>query len=246
VQDGVATLTLSRPPLNILTQSVLADLRGALAGLAGEPSLKAVVLVAEGRHFSAGADVGEHLPPRHRAMIPEFIDTIGALSSFPLPVVAAVRGRCLGGGFEVVQAVDVIVAGTGAVFGQPEILLGVTAPAACVLLPRRTHAGLAAELLFTGDTITAARALEAGLVSRVVADDAVEAEALALARRMARHSAAALRLVKRTLRACSALDAEPALREAGRIYLGELMWTHDAVEGLQAFLEKREPQWSNR
>jgi cyclohexa-1,5-dienecarbonyl-CoA hydratase len=246
LHDGIATLTLAHPPLNILTQAVLAELRRALAGLAAEPELKVVLLSAEGRHFSAGADVGEHLPPNHLVMIPEFIDTIAALASFPLPVVAAVRGRCLGGGFEVVQAADVVVAGEGAVFGQPEVVLGVTAPAACVLLPRRGPAGLAAELIFTGDSITATRALEAGLVNRVVADERVESEALALAQRMARHSAAALRLCKRTLRACSDLSPERGLSEATRIYLDELMHTDDALEGLRAFLDKREPVWRNR
>jgi cyclohexa-1,5-dienecarbonyl-CoA hydratase len=245
-QDGVATLTLAHPPLNILTQAVLGELRGALRRLEAEPSLKVVILGAQGRHFSAGADVGEHLPPNHLAMIPEFLDTISALAVFPLPVVAAVHGRCLGGGFEMVQAADVIVAGAGAVFGQPEILLGVTAPAACVLLPRRVPAGLAAGLLFTGDTISAPCAHDAGLVYRVVDDEQVDAEALALAHRMARHSAAALRLNKWTLRACAGRSAEGGLREAGRIYLDELMHTRDAAEGLHAFLDKREPVWSNR
>jgi cyclohexa-1,5-dienecarbonyl-CoA hydratase len=146
----------------------------------------------------------------------------------------------------VVQAADAIVAGSGAVFGQPEILLGVTAPAACVLLPRRAAAGLAAELLLTGDSITAAQAFAAGLVNRVVPDERVESEALALARRMARHSGAALRIGKRTIRSCSGLDLERGLREAGRIYLEELMRTQDAVEGLHAFLDKREPLWSNQ
>ena len=115
-----------------------------------------------------------------------------------------------------------------------------------MLLPRRVSAGLAAELLLTGDTLTAVRAREAGLVNRVVADERVAGEALALAQRMARHSGAALRLVKRTLQSCAGLNAESGLREAGRIYLEELMQTHDAVEGLQAFLDRREPQWSNR
>jgi cyclohexa-1,5-dienecarbonyl-CoA hydratase len=246
MDDGIATLTLAHPPLNILTRAVLAELRGALAALSADPSLKVVLLNAEGRHFSAGADVGEHVAPHHLAMIPEFIETIAALLAFPQPLIAAVRGRCLGGGFEVAQTADVIVAGEGASFGQPEIVLGVTAPAACVLLPRRGAPGLAAELLFTGDSISAARALGAGVAQHVVADDAVDSEALALARRMARHSAAALRMSKRTVRRCAGLPVARALREAGRVYLDEVMQTEDGTEGLLAFLEKREPRWRNR
>lgn len=246
IADGVATVTLDHPPLNILTRALLRELRAAFATLAGEPALRVARLVATGRHFSAGADVGEHLPPEHAELIPEFCETIEALAAFPLPLVAAVRGRCLGGGFELVQAADVIVAGEGASFGQPEILLGVTAPAACVLLPRRTGYGDAAALLFTGDAIPAARARELGLVQALVADDAVEAEAAALAGRIARHSAVALRETKRALRETAALPRGEALRWTARAYVDDLMAGHDAREGLTAFLEKRPAEWRHR
>ena len=199
IDEGVATLTLDQPPLNILTRALLSELRQALAALAGDPAVRVLRLCSTGRHFSAGADVGEHLPPEYRELIPEFMATIERLGAFPLPVIAAVRGRCLGGGFELVLAADVIVAGEGATFGQPEILLGVTAPAACVLLPRLAGAGFAAEILFTGDTVSASRAHAAGLVDHVVADATVDDEARALALRMARHSGTALRMTKRTV-----------------------------------------------
>ncbi len=246
VADGVATLTLDSPPLNILTRAMLAELRAALATLAADPGLRALVVRAAGRHFSAGADVGEHLPPGHRELIPEFLDTIEALAAFPLPVIAAVRGRCLGGGFELAQAADVIVAGEGATFGQPEILLGVTAPAACVLLPRLARGGFAAELLYTGEAVSASRAHAGGLVAHVVADDAAEAEATALARRMAKHSAATLRAAKRTVAEGARLPRTEALRAAARTYEEVVMRTEDALEGLAAFMEKRPATWRNR
>lgn len=246
VEDGVATLVLDHPPLNILTRAVLGELRATFAELAGVADLRAVVLAAAGKHFSAGADVGEHLPPEYAELIPEFADTIEAIAAFPLPVIAAVRGRCLGGGFELAQAADVIVAGEGASFGQPEILLGVTAPAACVLLPRRIGYGDAAALLFTGDAVPAARAKETGFVHAVVADDAVEAEAAALAKRMARHSAVALRETKRALRETATLPRDEALRRTARAYVDDLMASHDALEGLKAFLEKRPAEWRHR
>jgi cyclohexa-1,5-dienecarbonyl-CoA hydratase len=178
-------------------------------------------------------------------MIPEFIATIARLAAFPAPVVAAVRGRCLGGGFELVQAADLVVAGEGAVFGQPEIVLGVLPPAACALLPELCGRVRAAELVLTGDTITAVQARDVGLVTRVVPDDRVDAEAGALAGRLARHSAAALRVTKRALRAGTAPRLAEALRAAERLYLDELMATRDAVEGLTAFLEKRTPTWTH-
>jgi cyclohexa-1,5-dienecarbonyl-CoA hydratase len=246
VADGVATVTLDHPPLNILTRAVLAELCGVLDTLAADASVRVLLLTANGKHFSAGADVGEHLPPQYRELIPEFMDAIEKLAAFPLPVIAAVRGRCLGGGCELALAADVIVAGEGATFGQPEILLGVTAPAACVLMPRLASRGFAAELLFTGDAVSATRAHAGGMVQHVVRDELAESEALALAHRMARHSGAALRAAKRTMHATAPLPRGAALREAGRIYVDEVMATDDALEGLTAFTEKRVAAWRNR
>jgi cyclohexa-1,5-dienecarbonyl-CoA hydratase len=245
-ENGIAALTLDNPPVNILTREVMAELRQGLANLADEKELRVLVLVAEGKHFSAGADVGEHMPPEFEEMIPEFIDTIAAIETFPLPTMAAVRGKCLGGGFELILPVDLVVAGEGATFGQPEILLGVLPPAACALLEERSSPGLAAEVVFTGDSISAQEAFEAGLVRRVVPDDQVEGEAFDLAGRIARHSAAALRATKRALRAGAAKGRSEALHLAGEIYVAELMQTEDAVEGLSSFLEKRKPEWKHR
>ncbi len=246
IEGPIGCIALARPPLNILDRALLARIRGTLAEWHDAAGLRVVILAADGPHFSAGADVGEHLPPTHAELIPEFADTIDALVRFPLPVVAAVRGRCLGGGFELAQAADVIVAGEGATFAQPEIVLGVTAPAACALLPRRGAPGAAAEMLFTGDAITAARALAAGFVEHVVPDDQVEFAALALAGRMARHSAAALRATKRALLLARGLSTPDALRATARAYVDELMATADATEGLSAFMAKRAPVWSDR
>jgi len=244
--DGIARLTLDHPPLNILTRKALADLRGALAALATDASLRVLVLGAAGKHFSAGADVGEHLPPEWQAMIPEFLDTIALLRAFPVPVIAAVRGRCLGGGFELAMGADLVVAAEGASFGQPEIVLGVIPPVACALLPDLVGPARAAALVFTGDPMSAADAMAAGLVARVVPDDRVDDEALVLAGRIARHSAAALRVAKRALRTPSRARAEQeAFAAAGKRYADELMVTADATLGLTAFLEKRTPTWTH-
>ncbi len=160
-------------------------------------------------------------------------------------MIAAVRGRCLGGGFELVQAADIVIAGAGAVFGQPEIALAVSPPAACALLPELCPPGLAADLVLSGDTISAEEAMSAGLVRRVVPDEGVDEAALELAGRIARHSAAALRETKRALRAGTASRLSEALDGAARIYIEDLMATQDATEGLEAFLEKRPPVWSH-
>ncbi|MDH3497487.1 MAG: enoyl-CoA hydratase-related protein [Gemmatimonadota bacterium] len=243
LDDGIARLVLAHPPVNILTRAVLGDLRAQLDEWATRPDVRVLLLTADGKHFSAGADVGEHLPPAHEQLIPEFVATVRSLAAFPVPTVAGVRGRCLGGGFELVQAIDLMVAGEGATFGQPEILLGVIPPAACALLPALVGRGAAAELVFTGEAIDAPRAARLGLVQRVVPDAEVDEAALLLAGLVARHSRAALVCAKRAL---ATGGSDPALDAAERVYLAELMRSADAVEGLHAFLEKRTPAWSHR
>lgn len=245
--DGpIGRLTLDHPPLNILTRDVLARLRAELAAFAATPGVRVLLLSAAGKHFSAGADVREHLPPEHAALIPEFMDTVAALDAFPVPVIAAVQGRCLGGGFELVQAADIIVAGEGALFGQPEILLGVIPPAACALLPARVGRGAAAQLVYGGDPMSAAEAAQVGLVRQVVPDDQLAKAADAWAGRIGRHSAAALRLAKQALRAGEPAARAAALQAQGELYLHQVMTTQDALEGLLAFVEKRAPAWADR
>ena len=243
--EGLGRITLTDPPLNILTRSMLAQLKKGLAELAAEPSLRVVLLTATGKHFSAGADVGEHLPPTYEELIPEFLDTVLSIATFPLPVVAAVQGRCLGGGFEVAMSADLIVAAEGASFGQPEILLGVLPPAACAMLPFLCGRGTAAEIVYTGEAMSSADALRAGIVQQVVPDDQLEEAALVLAGRITRHSGAALRAGKRMLAGGDESALREALSRAGRIYTEQLMETRDAVEGLQSFMEKRRPTWSH-
>ncbi|MBI2071988.1 MAG: enoyl-CoA hydratase/isomerase family protein [Gemmatimonadetes bacterium] len=242
VADGIARVMLDHPPLNVLTRDVLAELRQALRSLAERRDLRVLILGASGKHFSAGADVAEHMPPVFRDLIPEFLETVLAVVDFPLPVIAAVQGRCLGGGFELISAADIILASEDAIFGHPEIKLGVFPPAACVLLPVRCHWGVAAELLYSGEPIAAAHAREAGLARDVVPLDRLDATVAALAERIARHSAVALRLTKRCLRETWLIQREMLWR-AGRIYSEDLMATEDAVVGLAAFLEKRQPVW---
>jgi len=246
INDGIGEIVLNNPPLNILTREVMQQLRNHLATLGREQSLRVLIVRAEGKHFSAGADVGEHMPPDYEAMIPEFIETIAALYAFPVPVIAAVQGRCLGGGFELIQPADFVVASEGSQLGQPEIMLGVIPPAACAILPHSCFPSTAAEIVFTGDSFDAQRAAQLGLVWKVVADGAVQTEAAALAKRIARHSAAALRVAKKALRQGADAGRIAALNEAGRIYVDELMKTDDALAGLEAFMEKRNAEWTHR
>jgi cyclohexa-1,5-dienecarbonyl-CoA hydratase len=243
--DGKGRILIDNPPLNILTRDLLAQLRDGLEELRADPELRVLLLAARGKHFSAGADVAEHLPPQFRELIPEFVATVVSLLEFPVPVIAAVQGKCLGGGLELVLAADMVIAAEGASFGQPEIKLGVFPPVACVLLPVLVPRGAAAEVLFTGEVLTAAEAREWGLVHEVVPDGELEARAGALANRVARQSASSLRLAKRCYQG-DPTALRGVLERAARIYVDELMATEDALAGLEAFLQKRDPVWRHR
>lgn len=246
IEDGIGRLTLSDPPLNILTRKVLTGLREGVRELESHRELRVAILQAEGPHFSVGASVAEHLPPEFEAMIPEFTQTLVQLTRFPLPLLGVVRGRCLGGGFELALAADLLMVGESAQLGIPEIRLGVFPPPACALLPGRIPAGTMAELLFTGDPLDARAALDAGLAHRVVPDAELDAATEEIAGRIARNSAAALRAAKAALIRPRRALREERLHVAEDIYLHELMSTADAVEGLTAFTEKRSPRWSHR
>ena len=244
VRSGIAEAVLHHPPLNVLTRDVLADVRTELTALSADRRLRALLVRAEGAHFSAGASVEEHLPGAVEEMIPEFMETIAVLDAFPVPVVCAVQGRCLGGALELAAAGDMILASQDALFGVPEIRLGVLPPAACVQLPRLVPPAVAAELIYTGSTMDAEEARRVGLVLRVVPGDRLVEEARGLAAKVAERSAAALRVAKRAVRAGRG-GAGDAMSRVSRIYLDDLMSTADAMEGLTSFLEKREPEWSH-
>lgn len=244
ISQGIAHAVLNAPPLNILTRELLAGLRDALETNRTDPSLRVLVVSGAGKHFSAGASVEEHLPGQFEEMIPQFIETILAVDRFPVPTIFAVQGRCLGGAFELVLAGDMRVAAEGALFGVPEIQLGVLPPAACVQLPVFAPAGLAAELVYTGEPMDAAAAHRAGLVSRVVPADTLLDETLALAASVAKRSGAALRAAKRAMRVGRG-DLADRMHAVSQLYMNDLMATADATEGLASFMEKRQPEWSH-
>jgi cyclohexa-1,5-dienecarbonyl-CoA hydratase len=157
-----------------------------------------------------------------------------------------VQGAALGGGAELATFCDLVIASETATFGQPEIKVGVFPPVAALHYPARVGTARALQLLLTGDLLPAREAERFGLVDRVVPPgELAQAEAATLAK-LADKSGAVLRLTKRAVRAAATEDFEAALTRLEVLYEGELMQTHDAAEGLQAFLEKRRPVWAHR
>ncbi len=245
-RDGaLLRLTLARPKANLVDATMIAALHGAFVAYRGHSGLRGVLLDAEGPHFSFGASVEEHLPDRCAAMLASLHALIVAMLEFPAPILTVVRGQCLGGGLEVALAGGPIFAAPDAQFGQPELKLGVFAPAASVLLPYRVNQPAAEDLLFSARSIGAADAKAMGLV-QIVFDDP-EAAALAyFDQHLAGKSAASLALALTAARAAMIRDVRKGLAEVERLYLDQLMSTRDANEGLVAFLAKRKPNWEHR
>ena len=245
-KDGaLLRLRLSRPKANIVDAAMIAALRAALREHLPGTRLRAVLLTAEGPHFSFGASVEEHLPGSCAAMLRELHALLLTLVASPVPVLVAVRGQCLGGGLEVAAACHLIFAAPGATLGQPEIKLAVFAPAASCLLPERIGPSRAEDLLFSGRSIGAEEAYRIGLVD-ALADDPSQAALAYFEEHYAPRSARSLRFAVRAARFDFVERVRRKLAEVERLYLEELMATHDAVEGLTAFIAKRPAVWEDR
>ena len=246
VGGDVARITLARPPLNILTIAMMEELNTALDEVAGRPTLRALVLAAEGRAFSAGVAVEDHMGDRVKPMLTAFHQIFRRLHALDCPTVAAVQGPALGGGAELAIFCDLVVASETATVGQPEIKVGVFPPIAALCYPARVGPARALQLLCSGDVIPAREAERIGLVDRVVPSAELEAAVAAAVAGFTGKSAVVLRLTKRALRAARPDDFEASLARLEALYLDELMQTEDAGEGLRAFVEKRPPAWKHR
>ena len=242
---GLLRLTLARPKANIVDASMIGALAAALARHAGERAIRGVLLDAEGPHFSFGASVEEHLPATCGAMLATLHALVMAMLEFPAPILVAVRGQCLGGGLEVAMAGSLIFAAPDAQLGQPEMKLGVFAPAASVLLPYRVNAAAAEDLLLSGRSVGAAEAKEIGLV-HTVADDPVAAALAWFDAHLAGKSAASLRFALKAARHARIDAVRAGLAAVEKLYLQGLMNTRDANEGLAAFLARRPPAWEHQ
>lgn len=245
--ERTATLTLNRPPLNILDIPTIALLGDAVEELAADPDLQVLILRGAGnKAFSAGVAVQDHTPDKVTAMLETLHRAIRRLRNLDAITVAAVHGHCLGGGMELALACDLVIAEDGARFGQPEIELGCFAPVASALLPPRIGAGRTLDLLLTGRNLVCEEAERLGLVTRRVPEGRLEATVAALVTGITARSAPVTRLTKKAVRAGRDLPFDEALAETERIYKEELLPLEDLEEGAAAFLEKRRPVWKNR
>jgi cyclohexa-1,5-dienecarbonyl-CoA hydratase len=244
-RDGaLLRVRLARPKANIVDAAMIGALSAAFAEHRGARGLRGVLLDAEGPHFSFGASVEEHLRDRCAAMLASLHALLVSMLEFPAPIVAAVQGQCLGGGLELALACGPIFAAPDAQFGQPEVKLGVFAPAASVLLPYRVSQPCAEDLLLSGRSVGGEHARTIGLAHALAADPAAAALAY-FDEHLAPRSAAALACALAAARADMIPAVRTRLAAVERLYLDRLMNTRDANEGLAAFLAKRAPQWEH-
>lgn len=242
----ILEVSLNAPKANVLDAAMMAQLRSLLAVERAGGRRKAIVLQGAGAHFCFGASVPEHAPGQVQAMLPQFHALIDDLLDHPLPILARVSGNCLGGGFELALACSLLFADASARFAVPEIQLGVFPPVATVLLPALGAGALGMRLILSGQAVDATALDAAGLLAAQLPTTAGTA-ALDdwLQRHLLPHSAAALRIAHRAARAPLLAHWRAHIRPAEQLYLGELMATHDAREGIAAFIERRPPRWQD-
>ena len=243
--DGrLLRLRLARPKANLVDAAMIAALDAALAAHLERPVLSAVLLDAEGPNFSFGASVEEHLPGACAAMLSSLHGLLGRMLESPVPILVAVHGRCLGGGLELALAGHLLFVTPAAELGQPEIRLGVFAPAASCLLPELIGPQRAFDLLVSGRSISGSEAASLGLAAAATADPQ-QAALEYFEQHLQPKSAQSLRYAVRAARQGLAVRVRTRLAAVERLYLDELMLSHDAVEGLSAFIDKRPAKWEH-
>lgn len=246
--DGaVVKIVLNAPKANVLEAAMLEEIRAVLASLKAEKDVKLIVFEGAGKHFSFGASVPEHTKEKAAMMLKAFHGMFFELADLAVPTLAVVRGQCLGGGMELALFCNIIIADQTAKFGQPEIVLGVLPPPASVMLCQRVGQAFADDIILTGRSLAADEALRIGLANMVTGEgeDAWDAAQKWITEHILPKSASSLRIANKAARMEFFRRIREGLPRMEALYLKELMESHDANEGINAFLEKRKPDWKN-
>jgi enoyl-CoA hydratase/carnithine racemase len=239
--NGVARLTLERPPLNVLTPALIDALGAAFRELGADPSLRVVVLAGSGRAFSAGVDVGAMRDldaAGARALIGGLRATIRALEEVPVPTIARLHGHVLGGALELVLACDLRIAAASCRLGMPEITVGIPSVIQAALLPGLIGWGRTAELLLGGQPVDAREAERWGLVNRAVEEPALDAEVDAWVERFRALPPDAVRLQKALLARWRRVDLDTAVALSTDVF-ARAYATGEPRRAMQAFLDRR-------
>jgi cyclohexa-1,5-dienecarbonyl-CoA hydratase len=245
-QPPVARLTLQHLPLNVIDIAMMDELAQALAEIEARTDVSTLVLSGAGKSFSVGVDVAAHTPDKVADMLAKFHAVIRALVSSRKVTIAAVHGHCLGGGAELAMVCDLVYTVDTASWGFPEIKLGCYPPVAATALAALVGQKQAAELILTGRNISGTEAARIGLANRDLADTELELAVQEAVQQLSSLSPAALAITKKANYAWDSMHFDKGLARAEKIYLDELMKTDDVHEGINAFLEKRQPVWKGK
>ncbi|MFX1509426.1 MAG: enoyl-CoA hydratase/isomerase family protein [Promethearchaeota archaeon] len=247
VSDGVGTILVNRPPLNILDKKTLVELQKALQEMKNNEDVNFILLKTAGdRFYSVGVDVEQHLPNHAPKTLAAFNKVFEALIDVGKPVITVVQGSALGGGCELAFACDVVFAADSAKFGQPEIQVGAVPTIAAAAMHHLVGQKRTFELLYSGDSISAEKAMQIGLINYAVPADQLETTVNEFITKLKAHSPVMLRYVRRAIYESLPLTFMQAVEKSTEIYLDSLKNTEDASEGLKAFLEKRKPKWKGK
>jgi len=243
---GVARMTMSRPEHNLLNEAMLREMADGISYAGGRDDVKLIVLDSACKVFCGGIDVGEYTSQRVFQMLDAFHAAFSGMLELGKPVVCVVNGPAIGGGAELAAFGDLVIATPKARFAQPEISIGVFPPLASTILPFLVGPKIALELVLTGEPVTAERALDLGMVNRLVPEALLEKTVDDLVNRISGHSGPVLTMAKKAILGGMGLSLRDGLKHSMNIFLNELYRLEDSQEGLRALVEKRKPNWKNR
>ncbi|HEY6249221.1 MAG TPA: enoyl-CoA hydratase/isomerase family protein [Candidatus Angelobacter sp.] len=245
--DGrVARIHLDHAPVNVFDLPMMDELFVTLQELEARSEVSAIILSGSKRAFSAGVDVAIHTPDKTPAMLQKFHGLIGLLAKLRKVTIAEVRGMCLGGGAELAMICDLVYTADNATWGFPEITLGCYPPVACTALAALVGQKRAADLVLTGRSITGTEAAAWGLANEAHPEEELAKAVQSALDRLLDLSPAVLSVAKKAFYAWDSIHLDKGLARAEKIYVEELMQTQDAQEGINSWLEKRDPEWKGR
>ena len=246
-QEGeVGRLTLDRPEHNLLNERMLAELAVGVMTLGERSEVKLVILDSAAKAFCGGIELGEYTQRRVFQLLDAFHGTFSAMLDTSKPLLVVVNGPAFGGGAELAALGDLVLATPRARFSQPEIKLGVFPPLAAVVLPYILGPKLALELVLTGETLTAERAREVGLVNWLVPETELQNKMDEIVAKVTAQSGPVLTMAKKAILGSLGLSLREGVRNSMKVFLNELADLEDSREGLRALVEKRAPKWKNR
>src|SRR5208282_1527127 len=246
VEGEVARLTLDRPEHNLLNERMLAEVAAGVNSIGSRSDVKLIVLDSAAKAFCGGIELGEYTQRRVFQLVEAFHNTFLAMLDTSKPLLVVVNGPAFGGGAELAALGDLVIATPKAKFAQPEIKLGVFPPLAAAILPYLLGPKHALELVLTGETISAERARELGLVNWLVPEADLQKKVEEVCAKVTAQSGPVLTMAKKAIMGSLGLPLRDGVRNSMRVFLNELADLEDSQEGLRALVEKRAPKWKNR